>query len=543
MSEQPIGSSRSFLTSSSVMATGTIASRITGLVKNSVLLAAIGSGVFADTYTVANILPTVVYVLLIGGAINAVFIPQLVRHMKSDGDQGEAYAQRLFSAVAIVLFGITVVAVIAAPWLVQLYGKDWNSQDVEVATAFARFLLPQIFFYGLFAIVSQVLNTRGRFGPPMFAPILNNVVIIATAFMFLYVTKGGLTTATVTNSQIALLGLGTTLGAALQAAALWPALRASGLRLRFRTDLKGAGLGKAWGLARWTLLLVLINQLGTLVAIRLATGVNVTSSADAGATVYSNAFTVFMLPQSVITVSVVTAILPHLSELAASQNLVAMRERIGWALRTSNALVIPMAAAFVVLGVPIAVLLFAHGDFSPEAARTLGLTLAAFSIGLPAFSAYYVVLRGFYAMEDTRTPTTNAIVLNGVNVILALTAVALLSADIAIAGLGLAYALSYWIALVPLTWQLRSRLQRLDGALVVRTHVRVLLASLLAGLAMAVGALAARAAVGPLDTATAAAVVLAAGLVPGGLVYLAGIKIFRITEAAAVVGLVRRRSG
>ena len=153
------------------MAAGTITSRVTGLLKNTALLAAVGGGVFADTYSVANTLPTIVYVLLVGGAINAVFIPQLVRHMDADDDQGTAYAQRLFSAVVLVLAVITVVAVVAAPWLVQLYSSGWTSRDLEVATAFARLMLPQIFFYGVFALVSQVLNTRGRFGAPMFAPV------------------------------------------------------------------------------------------------------------------------------------------------------------------------------------------------------------------------------------------------------------------------------------------------------------------------------------------------------------------------------------
>ena len=241
------------LRSSSLMAAGTVTSRITGLVKNSVLLAAIGSGVFADTYTVANILPTVVYVLLIGGAINAVFVPQLVRHMRSDGDNGDAYAQRLFSAVAIVLVVITVVAVLAAPWLVQLYGKDWSNRDVEVATAFARFLLPQIFFYGLFTVVSQILNTRGRFGPPMFAPVVNNIVIIVTASLFLFVTTTQTTTRTVTDGEIALLGIGTTLGAVLQAAVLWPALPppgfgcASGLTSKaLALERRGRSLAGPW---------------------------------------------------------------------------------------------------------------------------------------------------------------------------------------------------------------------------------------------------------------------------------------------------------
>ncbi len=529
------------LRSSSLMAAGTVTSRITGLVKNSVLLAAIGSGVFADTYTVANILPTVVYVLLIGGAINAVFVPQLVRHMRSDGDNGDAYAQRLFSAVAIVLVVITVVAVLAAPWLVQLYGKDWSNRDVEVATAFARFLLPQIFFYGLFTVVSQILNTRGRFGPPMFAPVVNNIVIIVTASLFLFVTTTETTTRTVTDGEIALLGIGTTLGAVLQAAVLWPALRAAGLRLRFRTDLKGAGLGKAWTLARWTMALVLINQIGTLVAIRLATGVNASTSAEAGATVYANAFTVFMLPQSVITVSVVTALLPQLSGLAADGHLDVVRDRLGWALRTTGALIVPLATSLFILGIPVAVLLFRHGDFSSDAARTLGLTLSAFAVGLPAFSAYYVLLRGFYALEDTRTPTFNAVLLNAVNILLAVIAVAVLDPSQAVPGLALAYALAYWVALVALGLQLRRRLGRLEGRLVIRTHVRVVLGSLLAAVGMIAGSLLAIGWTGSVEQPPEAAIVLAAGAVPGVLIYLIAIRVLRIDEAQTVVSLVLRR--
>jgi putative peptidoglycan lipid II flippase len=218
-----------------------------------------------------------------------------------------------------------------------------------------------------------------------------------------------------------------------------------------------------------------------------------------------------------------------------------VRERIGWTLRTTNSLVIPMAAAFVVLGVPIAVLLFRHGDFSADAARVLGLTLSAFALGLPAFSAYYVLLRGFYALEDTRTPTINAILLNGANIVLAILAVAVLSPERAVPGLGLAFAVSYWIGLATLTLRLRRRLERLEGHLVVRTHVRVLLATIGSAAAMALGAYLAASAVGPITDAPAAAIVLAGGLLPGALTYLLGIKIFSITEADAVVRLVMHR--
>lgn len=535
------GDNRSMLRSSSVMAAGTITSRVTGLLKNSALLAAVGGGVFADTYSVANTLPTIVYVLLVGGAINAVFIPQLVRHMDADADQGTAYAQRLFSAVVLVLAVITVIAVIAAPWLVQLYSSGWTSRDLEVGTAFARLMLPQIFFYGVFALVSQVLNTRGRFGAPMFAPVTNNIVVIASALAFLAVAGTGTTTRTVTDTEILLLGVGTTLGAIAQSLALWPSLRRCGVRLRLRTDLRGQGLGTAWSLARWAILLVLVNQLGTLVVIRLATGVNVASDADAGVAIYQMAFVLFMLPQSVITVSLVTALLPRLSKYAAADQVDVVRERIGWTLRTSGSLMVPAAAAFIVLGVPIAVLLFRYGTLSLESARLLGLTLSGFAVGLPAFSAYYVLMRAFYALEDTRTPTFNAMVLNGVNVVLAVLAVAWVPTEYAIPALGLAYALAYWVGLASLAQQLRRRLDGLDGYLVVRTHVRVVLASLLAAACMVAGVMTAELFVGRAVDFTTSLVIVLTGLGFGAVGYLVGVRLFRITEVSDVIRLVAGR--
>jgi putative peptidoglycan lipid II flippase len=529
------------LRSSSVMAVGTITSRVTGLLKNSALLAAIGGGVFADTYTVANTLPTIVYILLIGGAINAVFIPQLVRHMDGDDDQGIAYAQRLFTAVVLVLTLITIGSMLAAPWLVRLYSSGWSQQELEVSTAFARLLLPQVFFYGVFALMSQILNTRGRFGPPMFAPVLNNVVTIASAALFLAVAGTDTTTRSVTDTEILILGVGTTLGAVAQTAALWPPLRRCGVVLRLRTDLRGQGLGRAWSLARWAILLVAINQIGHLVITRLATGVNATSDADAGITVYSMAFVIFMLPQSVITVSLVTALLPTLSQQAAAGRFDIVRERIGWALRTSGSLMVPAAATFIVLGVPIAVLLFKYGSLSLESARLLGLTLSAFGVGLPAFSAYYVLMRAFYSLEDTRTPTLNAVVLNGVNITLAVAAVQWMRPAAAIPALGLAYSAAYWVGLLTLARSLRRRLERLDGYLVVRTYVRVTLASVLAAIGMAAGAFAAQALVGRAVDLTSSLVIVAAGLTCGAGAYLLGVRLFRITEVSDVLALVTRR--
>ena len=226
------------LRSSSVMAAGTITSRLTGMLRTIALVAAVGTGVFADTYYNANILPTIIYTLFIGGAINAVFVPQLVRHMKDDADEGAAYAQRLFTAVAIVLALTTVLAVVLAPLIIRLYSSGWNERELEVATAFARFMLPQIFFFGVFTVLAQILNSRGRFGPPMFAPVVNNFVTIAMAALFLVVAGTGTTTRTVTHGEIMLLGLGTTLGTVAQVAVLLPFFRRTGVSLLPRFDLK-----------------------------------------------------------------------------------------------------------------------------------------------------------------------------------------------------------------------------------------------------------------------------------------------------------------
>jgi putative peptidoglycan lipid II flippase len=486
-------------------------------------------------------LPTVIYTLFIGGAINAVFVPQLVRHRADDADDGIAYAQRLATAVGLALLVLAAVAVLVAPLVVRLYSAGWNDRQLEVATAFARLMLPQIFFYGVFTVLSQILNTRERFGAPMFAPIANNLVIISAAVAFLLVVGPGATTRTITDEQVALLGLGTLLGSMVQAVVLVPVLRRTGFRYRPRFDLKGQGLGKAWTLARWTIALVAVNQLGTLLVIRLATRANAAAaSVDAGAAVYANALTVFMLPQSVITVSVVTALLPRLSRFAHDGRLDVVRDRLSWTLRVTGSLMVPAAMTFVVLGVPIALLLFGYGSTTDEGARQLGLTLAGYAVGLPAFSAYYVLLRGYYALEDTRSPTLNAVLLNGVNVALAYALFVTVPEDLRVPSLGLAYGISYWVGLLALGWRLRGRIGGLDGAAVVRSYVRIGLATVAAGVAMAA---AARLYTGgqPLTSGVDAALTVVIGLLPAVLVFLGASRLMHIREVKEVTDLLLRR--
>ncbi|MEZ5202800.1 MAG: lipid II flippase MurJ, partial [Micropruina glycogenica] len=265
------------------------------------LVAAIGFGTLADTYSLGNSLPNIIYILVAGGALNAVFIPQLVRHMQNDEDGGHGFANRLLRVVTLITLALTIAAVLAAPWIVQLYAtSEYSAREFDLALAFARLCLPQIVFYGLYTMFAQVLNARGHFGSPMFAPIVNNVVVIGAAIAFLRVAGDTVDVYSITDGEVAWLGIMTTLGVALQALVLIPVLLRSGFRFAYVKGLRGFGLGHTGKLAIWTIGLVLVNQLGFLVVTRLATLANVLASrADVvaqGLTTYQKAFLIFMLP-------------------------------------------------------------------------------------------------------------------------------------------------------------------------------------------------------------------------------------------------------
>lgn len=414
------------LRNSAVMASGSIVSRITGVLRNTALTAALGLFIASDAFTLANSLPDVVYVLVIGGALNAIFVPQLVRRMTDDDDEGRAYTDSLISATSVLLLVVSVAAVLAAPLIVGLYATaSYNDQQMDLAIAFARFCLPQIFFYGLYTMLSQVLNAHGRFGMPMFAPIFNNLVAIATYLSFVVVAGPSLAgTGELSGAQVAWLGIGTTLGIAAQALVLVPVLRRTRYRFRFSRRWRGVGLGKAGRLAGWTIGLVAVTQLGFVVISRLATEANVNALAadvtPAGLTTYTNAYLVFMIPHGVVTVSVVTAQLPGLSRLVHAGQLRTAGTDIGHTMRLIAALITPIALVLLVGAQPLTVLLFNYGAASVAQVAELAVVIQVFLAGLLPFTLYYVLQRGWYANEDTRTPFFFAVLSNVVLVAFAL---------------------------------------------------------------------------------------------------------------------------
>lgn len=546
--------SSSLLSSSAVMAAGTIVSRLSGFVRGILLAAALGVGLHADVFNIANTVPNMLYILLAGGVVNAVLVPQLVRAMKNDADGGEAYTNRIITLAVLFLGVVTVVLVVAAPSLMRLFlDPEFFTAGLEAqresVVDFARYCLPQVFFYGMFVLVGQVLNARGRFGPMMWAPIANNVVavaVLATYLLTLGPAQGAEKSGGFTAQAEALLGIGSTLGIVVQLLVLLPYLKAAGFSYRPRFDFRGTGLGHTLRLGVWTVLFVVVNQIAYTVVVRLASSGTVGSTAAGGGsvegtgyTIYSNSFLLTMVPHSIITVSLATAMLPLLSSYAAEGNLAAVGTSVSSTLRSAYALVVPAAALLAVMAMDTAQVIWGYGSAAADYGN-FAPSLALFGLGLVLFTAHYLALRGFYALEQTRRVFWIQCAIAATNIVAAIVLTRDAPASETAPRLVLAYACSYAVGAV-LSYAL---LARTVGGLAGRRLVRFLVR-----LAIAVG-ISAGAAWGLRELLT--------DLLPGtnqwhafldlavvGVVYLgiyvALARLLRISEVNDVMALVTRR--
>ena len=436
---------------SGIMALGTIISRITGFIRGILIVAVLGTALLADTYNVANTMPNILYNLLVGGALTAIFIPQLVRSFDHE-DGGDGFASRLITTISIILFALVALGMFFAPALVRLYAPEFFTSgfevEKEIAIAFTRYCLPQIFFLGLFTMLGQVANARGSFAPLMWAPIANNIVGIALFGSFL-VFSPAVTIDKISALQVQILGWGTTLSVVVQALVLVPVIRKLGIKLRPQWGI--SGLGKSFGLAGWTLIYVLISQLGYLVTVNVATSAAVRSAQDGitrgvGYTPYTYAYFVMLLPYSIVTISIITAILPHISRLALEKKAAEVREQLIRAIKLVGVITIPSAVAFLLFGPLITSVIFV--GIPLEDSRYIGYVLSALSFGLVAFSINLILIRGFNAFEDTKTQVVSIFIINIVAVALSYVSLFILRNQWVTVGLGIAFSVSYLVGLL-----------------------------------------------------------------------------------------------
>jgi len=553
-----VSETRGILASSAVMATGTVFSRASGYLRNLLLAAAIGNQLHADLFNIGNTIPNMLYILLAGGVFNAVLVPQLVRAQKNDPDGGEAYTNRIITMAVIFLGIVTVILVLAAPLVMRLYlNSSYDDPALaaqrDSAIAFARYCLPQVFFYGMFVLLGQVLNARGRFGPMMWAPIANNAISIVVLVLYLF-WFGALpatdSCAAFTSTQELVLGGGATLGIAAQVLILLPVLRAAGVRFRPRYDFRGSGLGHTLRLGVWTVLFVVVNQVAYTVVVRLASGGTARAAcghphhhqqiADAtGYTVYAAAFLFVMVPHAIITVSLATAILPRLSAKAADGDLSGLAGTLAGTLRTALVVVVPFALGLPLLAYDASKVLFGYGATATTFDHYVP-SMILLAPGIVFFTVHYLMLRGFYALELNRTVFFIQCAIGLTNIVAALILVHRATAAQTSPALVIAYGASYVLGSVVSYALLRRRLGGLETPHLVRFLVRLLIA---AGVAAALAALLGHAFPGrghDVSHALAAVRVVLIGAVDL-LLFTAFARLMRIREVTTVLDTVLRR--
>src|SRR5215212_10093127 len=466
-----------------VMAVGTALSRLTGLGRVVAMAFALGvaESRLADSYNIANTLPNVLYELVLGGVLTSVFIPVLVEELRTKPhDEAWRSVSALVTASLALLVALTVVAVAAAPVVIDLFtGRVAGAQagqQHDLATFFFRFFALQIALYGFATIAAALLNAHGRFAVPMFAPIVNNLVVIVMFHGFAELTSGVPTNASVAAdpAQKLLLALGTTGGVAAMAAVNWPFLRRLPGRLRPHLDLAHPAVRKVARLSAWTLLYVALNTLGFGVSFYLA------NAKQGGPTAYVTAFAFFQLPYGIAAVSIITALVPRLAARHVDRDTAGFRAAVAGGLRTTALLMLPATAAYLVLARPLVQVLLEHGVVGRGSVGLVASTLQMFAVGLLPFAAFLLFARAFYARQDRRTPALVNVVENAITIALDFA----LFPGLDVRGLALAHSLGYVVGAAVMGWLLARRVGGLQLGRTVREVVKVAVASAVAAAAM-----------------------------------------------------------
>ncbi|HVF52185.1 MAG TPA: murein biosynthesis integral membrane protein MurJ [Actinomycetota bacterium] len=518
-----------------VMTLGTIVSRITGVAKLAAIAAAIGLAEtrFTDTYNLANTAPNIIYELVLGGVLTSVFVPVIVELFEKEGrERAWEVTSAIINLSLVVLGAITILGILGAPLIAKLYtfrlGGEAAVRQQEVLTFLLRLFIPQIIFYSLTALTAGILNTHKRFGAPMYTPILNNiaVIIIFIAFSKAY---GAVTLDTVTTEQLWVIGLGTTGGIVLMAIAQLPFLRGIA-RYRFTFSPRHPSIRKLAGLSTFVVGYVVANQIGYLI-------VQVLANAEQGAySAYLAAFTFFILPHGLFSVSVTTALLPDMSAHAANKRWADFTERVSTGMRATFFLILPASVAFLILGKPIIRVLLERGVMTGLSTELVSDVLRFFLVGLVPFSLFQLFSRAFYAMQDTKTPFLVNCAAVALNTAVNIPMFAWLGPE----GLAAGHALAYIFGSIIQGRLLSRRIGGLDGRRVYRSALRT-------GAASAVMGVAVYAAYRLMDTTMGSAstvgeiLIVAVPVAVGTITYLAVSYGLKVEEIALMRGVLSRR--
>lgn len=473
----PVGtalSSSRFVRANLSVAAGTLASRVTGLLRIAALAYAVGTTLLADSFNLANTAPNIVYELLLGGVLSAALTPMFAAHVEHRDD---AATRAVVGSAVTVLVGVTVLAVLAAPLFVRLYVSP-SDAAWDDTVFLARLLFPQILFYGLSALGTSLLNARRSFFAPAWAPVLNNVVAIVVFVWVGRILAGSELAPGDRSTVLWLLGAGSTFGILVMAAVLWPAVRREHAPVGLRPQWQHPEVHRLLRLSGWTVGYVAANQLAVLVVYRLAwqEGVGTLST-------YLYAFQFFVLPHGLVAVTLITTLAPELATAFTRGDERAFARQASVGLRLVTLLTLPVAVVLLVVPRPLLSLVLERGLLGAQSVDDLAAALAAFAVGLVPFSIYLFTLRCFFARGDAKTPFVVNVFENLLNVVLAIP----LTAALGVEGLALAFALAYALSAGLAVAQLHRVLGRFAAHLTAGMN-RLVVAGVVAGVAAWLGA-------------------------------------------------------
>jgi putative peptidoglycan lipid II flippase len=518
------------LRANAAVAAGTLVSRITGLIRVALLVSVVAA-TLADSYNTANNVPNVVYELILGGVLTATLVPLFTEQaLHHDEDATSA----VVSVGVIVLALLSIVATLLAPLIVRLYTFTTPaSADADtfrtVTTFFAFVFLPQIFFYGVTALASALLNARRRFFAAAWAPVLNNLVVIAALLALpalVNETPRDILLADRNATLRLVLAISTTGGIVATALALLPALRNADVHIRWRPQWRHPAVRQVLALSGWTIGYVIANQ------VALYTMTVLAEPGSGGVTSYQAAFVLFQMPVGLLAVSIMTTFGPDLARARVRRDRRLFLGRMSLGLRSLALVTMPAAALLVALARPTVGVVLEHGFFEESQADVTSDALAAFAVGLFALAAYLFILRGFYAHNDTRTPFVLNVFENGINIVAGL----LLVGSFGVPGLAWSFTIGYAAAMVLAFYVLTVKVQGVDVRGLAVSLGRIALSAVVAG---EVAWLAAQA-VGSDRGAGALARVVVGG-VAGGVAYVALLGFLRVPEAGELASRLRRR--
>jgi putative peptidoglycan lipid II flippase len=473
-------SARALTRATAVMSVGTALSRLTGFLRLAVMAWAIGGAEtkLPDTYNLANTMPNIVYQLILGEILATLFVPIFVQHLTTRAkDEAWRLASTILNIAVAVAAVISAIAVLLAPWIIKIYtfrveNEALRIQQEQVGAFLLRLLLPQMIFYAAGAVLTGLLNAHRKFAVPMFAPILNNVIVMATFILFRWMNSGEDAETmfrTLSTGDKLLLGGGTTLGVMTMTLVLWPfVLRLKDQQYSPRAfDVRNPAIRHVGNLAKYSLAYVVVNQIGLWVVYALANGVT------GGVTAFQSSFILYQLPYGIFAVSVFTALVPTLSEHHVRGDLEAFRRDLSLGLRTTLFVIAPAAAGFIVLSHPIVRLLLEHGVFGAGSTELFADTFLLMAVGLVGYAAFQQLMRASYARQDTRTPWIVNSLAVGLNIALAYP----MFQWRGVPGLALAHAISYVFAAILGGVVLRRQLGGLDGARIGASTMKIVFAS------------------------------------------------------------------